>query len=218
MKHTDAVTMMGQTQPAKDVEGVTWISKDKMSTSEGDVVTIIRFDINKIYQINHSKKTYSEIDLPVDLEKTLPPQGKQMLDMMEASVKVADTGETLKIKEWDCKKYLVEIDVSMMGMTMPMKMNIWTSQDIDINLDLYKKFNSEITEMNPFVKGFAEEFKKIRGYPILTEFSMKMMGTESKYREEVISVEKKDAPAGTYDLPEGYTKTAFNPFPFEQGR
>ena len=61
-------------------------------------------------------------------------------------------------------------------------------------------------------KGFTEEFKKMEGYPVLTLVSMKMMGTETKSKEEVISVEKKDAPAGTYDLPEGYTKATYNPF------
>jgi len=40
---------------------------------------------------------------------------------------------------------------------------------------------------------------------------LNMMGAEQKYKEEVISVEKIKAPAETYDLPQGYTKTAFNP-------
>jgi hypothetical protein len=38
-----------------------------------------------------------------------------------------------------------------------------------------------------------------------------MMGSEMKYQEEVISVEKKAAPQGTYDVPQGFTKADFNP-------
>ena len=41
-----------------------------------------------------------------------------------------------------------------------------------------------------------------------------MMGGEIQYREEVTSVEKKSAPAGTYDLPQGYVKTTYNPLPW----
>jgi len=66
--------------------------------------------------------------------------------------------------------------------------------------------------MNPMLKGLIEEFKKIEGYPVLTKVSMNIMGSETKSQEQVLSVEKKDAPAGTYDLPQGYTKTAYNPF------
>lgn len=214
IKHTDAVTIMGQTQPAKDEEGATWMAKEKMREDEGEnKTTIIRFDLNKIYVIDHTQKTYSEIDLPIDLEKMLPAEAKQMMQMMQVTPKVTETNETKKIKDWNCKKYIVEIGISMMGMNMPMKMEMWVSKDLGIDLKLYEKFYTEFLGLQPMFKDFAEEFKKIEGYPVLTLFSMTMMGTETKYQEEVISVEKKDAPAGTYDLIQGYSKTeTFNPF------
>ena len=212
-RHTDAVTIMGQTQPAKDEEGLTWMANDKMRQDEGtNKTTIIRFDQQKIYIIDHSQKTYSEIDLPIDFEKILPDQAKQMMEMMQVTPKVTKTEETQKIKDWNCVKYLVDIDISMMGMTMPMKMEMWASKDVGIDLKLYEKFSTQLLSLQPMFKDFAEEFKKLEGYPVLTLTSMEMMGTETKSREEVLSVEKKDAPAGTYDLPEGYTKTAYNPY------
>jgi len=214
IKHTDAVTIMGQTQPAKDEEGATWMAKEKMREDEGkSKSTVIRFDLNKIFVFDHIQKTSSEIDLPIDLEKVLPAEAKQMMQMMQVTANVIDTGETQKIKNWNCKKYLVEVGISMMGMNMPMKMEMWVSKDLEIDLKLYEKFYTEFLALQPMFKDFAEEFKKIEGYPVLTLFSMTMMGTETKYQEEVVSVEKKDAPTGTYDPPEEYTKTeTFNPF------
>jgi hypothetical protein len=211
-KHTDEVVMMGQVQPAKDEQGISWMANDKMREDMGDISTIARLDLNKIYYINTKDKTYSEIDLPVDFEKILPAEATQYLQMMQVSATVTDTGETQKIKEWNCKKYLAEISISMMGMTMPMTMEIWTSKDLGIDLDIYKKFRSETILLNPMFKGLTEEFQKTEGYPVLTKMSMTMMGAETKSQEQVLSVEKKDAPLGTYDLPQGYTKTAFNPF------
>lgn len=211
-RHTDAITIMGKIQPAKDEEVISWIAKDKMYVKEGDIITIIRFDLQKIYYINKKKMTYSEMDLPLDLEKALPAQFKQMMEMMEFSAKVTNTGETQKIKDWNCLKFLVEIDISMMGMNIPMKMEMWTTKDLGIDLDVYKKLYGEMLAIQPMMQGFAEEFEKIDGYPIMTMFSMQMMGTETKYQEEVLLVEKKDAPVGTYDLPEGLTKTAYDPF------
>ena len=211
-RHTDAFSMMGQSQPAKDEEVTTWLSKDKMRRDEGDTMTLVRYDLNKIYWVNHPKKTYSEIDLPLDMETVLPPEAKQMLDQMEVSSSITDTGETKTINNWQCKKYLFEISVSMMGMSMPIKMDFWTSKDLGIDEEMYKKFYADTLSMNPMFQDMVDELKKIEGYPVRTEFSMSMMGAEQKYWEEVVSVEKMSAPAGTYDLPEGYTKTEFNPF------
>ncbi|UCC39004.1 MAG: DUF4412 domain-containing protein [Candidatus Aminicenantes bacterium] len=211
-KHTDAVTMMGQTQPAKDEEVETWLGKDKMRQEEGDgKVYILRFDLNKAYYIDYTKNTYSEIDLPIDLEKALGPQAQQMMQMMQASSTFTDTGEKQKIKNWNCKKYLAEINISMMGMSMPIKMEIWASKDLGVDTNMYKKFYKETLALNPMTKELVEDFQKMEGFPVLTNVSMSMMGTEMKYHEEVISVEKKDAPKGTYEVPEGFTKAAFNP-------
>lgn len=211
-KHTDAVSFMGQTQPAKDEDVITWLGKDRMRQDEGDTTTLVRFDMKKIYMINHGDKTYAEIDLPIDLEKVLPPDAKQMMDTIEMSSSVTDTGETKTINTWKCKKYLAEISVTMMGMSMPITLVLWTSKDLGIDADMYKKFYTETLSLNPMFKGFVEEFTKMEGYPVRTEFTMSMMGAEQKYWEEVVSVEKSQPPEGTYDLPEGYTKTAYNPF------
>jgi hypothetical protein len=61
-------TAMGQPQPAKYEEGITWIAKNKMREDMAESSIIIRLDLNKIYTIDHSAKTYSEIDLPVELD------------------------------------------------------------------------------------------------------------------------------------------------------
>ncbi len=213
-RHTDAVKIMGQSQPAKDEEGATWMGKDKMREDEGQTKsTIVRFDLKKIYIIEHDKKQYAEIDLPVDFEKILPPQAKQMMQMMNVTAKVTPTQETQTINEWNCTKYLVEIAISMMGMDMPMKMEMWVTKDTGINLDQYAQFYAEMISIQPMFKDFAQEFQKIDGYPVKTEMTMSMMGTETRSLEEVISVEELDAPAGIYDIPEGFTKTdTYNPF------
>lgn len=211
-KHTDAVAMMGQTEPAKDEEGVIWIAKDKMREDRGEESTIIRLDINKIYTINNLEKTYSEINLPIDMEKILSAEAKQMMQVMKLAATLTDTKETQKIKTWNCKKYLLNISASMMGMDMPTTVEIWNTKDLGIDLDLYKKFFSLTLQLNPVFKDAVVELEKMEGITVLEKSSMKTMGTEQKYQEEVVSVEKKDAPAGTYDLPRGYKKIAYNPY------
>ncbi len=211
-RHIKEAVIQGQTQPARDEEGGTWLGNDVFKEEIGRDSIIIRFDLNKIYSVDHSEKTYSEIDLPFDLEKILPADALLMMQMMQVTASLTETGETQKIKDWDCKKYVAEMSVSMMGMTMPGKMEIWATKDVDIDFDAFKKFYAEVLLLIPFLSELSKESEKIDGLPVLVSLSMNVMGADTGYEEEVLSIEKKDAPQGTYEIPKGYTKAAFNPF------
>ena len=113
-RHTDSFTMMGQTQPAKDEVTTTWVGKDRCRTDTGEGQSVIvRLDQSKMYVLDHTKKTYSPIDLPFDWSKLIPPEAKQMteqwMQMFKMTATVTDTGETKKIKGWNCRKYLVNL-------------------------------------------------------------------------------------------------------------
>ncbi len=206
-------TVNGEIQPAKVEEGKTWIAKNKMREDIAESSIIVRLDLNKIYTIDHSKKTYSEINLPVEIDKVFPPEAKQMMEVMQIkSSSIKETAEIKTIRGWLCQKFLVEVEISMMEMNLPLKMEIWTSRDLGIDLSAYKKFSSAILSLNPITKNLSKEFEKIEGYPVLTISSMNMMGTETKEREEVVSVEKKNVPAKIFNFPKGYEKIPYNPF------
>jgi len=205
MVHMDA--FMGQ--PASDEEASMWLAKDKFRYDAARNMTqIVRLDKKKIYMLNHDNQNYSEIDLPIDISQALDPQAQQMMQSLKTSVTVTDTGETQKINKWNCKKYLIEINISMM-MSMTMNMDWWVSDDVGADLiKLYQKHYGEVLVANPMMEALAEEIKKVKGFPIKTEFSMMGMNMT----DEVVSIEKEKAPQGTYDVPAGYTKTDYNPF------
>ncbi len=48
--------------------------------------------------------------------------------------------------------------------------------------------------------------KKIDGYWVSSETTANMMGMNIRTTTEVLEIAQKDAPAGTFDVPEGYTK------------
>lgn len=191
---------------------LTWMSRDRLREDTGETSLIIRLDQKKIYlNIDHSRKTYSEVDLPVDMEKLIPPEGWEMAQWMEISGIFKETGKTRKIRDWNCQQYFCEISVSLMEMSIPVEIEIWSTADLGRDLSPYPRFQAEILTTNPFTRDISEEFKKIRGFPVLTRFSMSTPGGEYRYEEEVLVIEKKDAPARTYDLPPGYTRVPFNP-------
>jgi hypothetical protein len=130
--HHDAFEVMGERQEAKDTQVKIWIGADRMRRDDGDTSTILRLDRKKLYLLDHTEKTYSEIALPITLAR-LAPKGqedmvKQVEKMMEIDAQVTPTQETRKIGQWNTRKVLVSIK-SAMGMTINTTM--WISPEVE---------------------------------------------------------------------------------------
>jgi hypothetical protein len=217
-KHTTETVTNGADEKSSVENGTTWISKNKMRQDDGNATSIIiRLDKKKVFVLNHIEKTYSEMDLPVDLEENTPHETHSIIKVMKISSSVFEAKETRVIKGWKSHKFTADISISIMGMEMPMTMEIWASKDTGIDLRTFRKFYAVLLSINPFTKDLWEEFQKIEGYPLLTKISMKVKGMETKSEEEVVTVEENKAPRGTYDLPSEYTRVAYNPLIFGNG-
>lgn len=204
--HTDAVEVMGQSQPAKDVINHMWLSDNKMASLSEDQSFIIDLENNKVFWMNTQNKTYIQMDLPLDISKYLPEQAAEMMANMNISVAVQPTDATETIAGKTCKKYDVTMTIMMM-MTMEMKMKIWATEDVPFD---WKKFQDKMIQMFSPTMPLGEEalnsFKQIKGWQMRSEMTMNMMGTDMKTVQEVMEITEKAAPAGTYTVPEGYTK------------
>ncbi len=204
--HTDAFEVMGQSQPAKDVINNMWLAENKMASLSEDQSFIIDLEKNKVFWMNTQKKSYIEMDLPLDISKYLPEQAAEMMANMNISVAVQPTTETDTIAGKKCTKYDVTMTIMMM-MTMEMKMKVWATEDVPFD---WKKFQDKMIQMFSPTMPLGEEalnaFKQIKGWQMRSEMTMNMMGTDMKTVQEVMEIVQKDAPAGTYTVPEGYTK------------
>lgn len=218
-KHTDAFEVMGQKQPAKDEIAVTWMGKDKARFDQGDEKSIIvRADKKIMYIVNHTNRNYIEMpfgdmsDLmssaisSAGLSDEEKAQAKKLMkgfsSMMKFEVSVNETGEKKKIRDWDCKKYIMNMKM-MMGTTTT---EIWATEDIKIDYDLYRTLGSAMLAEQPGIKEALEEMKKVKGLSVLSTTTASVMGTDVKTTEELIEVKDKSAPAGAYNIPEGYSK------------
>jgi hypothetical protein len=219
-RHTDAFEVMGQAQPEKDEITVMWMSKDKgrIDMGEGQSM-IIRLDKNMIYFLDQAKMTYSEMpfgDLSEVILEAIPEselseeerkEAKKFMKgivgtMMTAEAEVTDTGEKQKIKGWNCRKYIMKVKMMMATATS----EIWATEDIKINYELYRTLGSAVISKQPGFQEMFEEMKKIKGIAVLTTSASSAMGAEVKSTEELVEVEEKSAPSGTYEIPPGYTK------------
>jgi len=200
--HTDAFSVMGQSQPAKDEVNHIWLGDNKMATHGPDQSVIIDLNDKKMYMINHQNKTYVEMDLPLDISQYFPPQFSQMMGSITVSVN--PTGETKKIGDWNCTGYDVEMNIMM----MTTEQKVWASTDVPFDWKMYseKMLPKLIQSTMMLGEDSAQEFMKIKGFQIMTESTMNMMGTDVKSTSEVVEITKKNPPAGTYDPPSDYEK------------
>jgi len=217
--HTDGFFMIGQTQPAKDDLFVTWMSKDKARLDHGeDTSIIIRLDKKVMYTINHAKMKYAELpysetgdilmaaisgsDLSDEEQAEAQKMMKGFAQMMQPEVSVKETGEMQKIKNWKCKKYIMTM--KMMGTTTTSE--VWATEDIKIDYELYITLSLSMMHKTPGLDKMLEEMKKIKGLTVLSIGTTSMMGTDVKTTQELVEVSEESAPAGTYEVPNGYKK------------
>lgn len=203
-KHSDA--MPGQA--ATDTVETMWVGKDRMRVEEGTSITIVRGDLKKMYLIDSKAKTYSAVDLPIDMKKYIPAEMAPMLEHLGSmKATVTPTTETKKIGEWEATRYTMTLAMPMGGMTQEM----WIVKSLGAEYPGWRELAGAVMSQSPFMGNLAEEMKKIDGMAVLVERTMKTPGGEMKAREAVKSIETKEPAAGLYDLPEGYTEKPFDP-------
>lgn len=215
-QHTDAMTIMGQTQPAEDVVSEIWITPDGIRSDAQEESTIMLLDEEKLILMNHSDKTY--MVHPMGMDKTMQAAGNDqspeekaamqgmMENMAKMDVSVAPTGETKTIREWECKKYRLTMD-TMMGRIVN---EVWATEDLKVDQALYDRLNTAMMAAMPgmqqAIKDVQAEMKKIKGVQVKTISTQQIMGKSRETITELLEYKEGDAPADLLDIPDGYQK------------
>lgn len=209
--HTDAIKMGSQSQPAKDSTVKVWAAGDRLRRDDGDQTMIFRLDQNRLYMVDHEDKTYSEVPLPIDLRKMMPKGSEAMADQiaagMKVTVQVAPSDETKRVNQWNARRFDVTVQ-SAMGMKIATTM--WVSKEIE-GFAGFNRMAGAMASLQPGSGEWVKQLEKIDGFPVLTESQVDALGAKFGTREELVSVETKAAPAGTYDPPAGYKAQPYNP-------
>jgi len=216
--HTGAFSVMGQNQPEKDEITVFWMGADKArtDTESANSSVLLLMDKKMMYMIDHAKKQYQEMpmDLGAMVDKAVgeagvgdeqAQQAKAMMQGMMGSMEatVTDTGETETIGSWNCRKYIVEMEMGMMG---KMTSEAWATEDLKIDYSMaFTMANAMMAGMPGFEKILAE-MRKIKGVVVRQSATASVMGAEVKSTTELLEAGEKPVPAGFYDLPAGYQK------------
>jgi hypothetical protein len=201
----------------KDVEQIheTWITPTKVRSNAGDQSSIFDAEKNLLVAIDHAKKKYVEI--PLDFSGAASAEEQQdlsnlpgfMKKMMKMEIKVEPANEQKQIGQWLCRKYLQTMKMTA-GST---ESEIWASEDIHINTELYTKFSAALMASLPgfykMLKDIMNECEKIKGIVVFERTTSKMMGKHYETTEELLEVKDVDAAADLFAVPAGYKKEKF---------
>ena len=217
-RKTDPFTVMGQTQPEKVETLVSWYGKDRVRVDTSEETSIIVLGDKKVmYMINHAEMTYGEIPVGADLFGAIAGEAggeeakkgmemaKQMAQSMMGSiqVKVTPTAETKKIKNWNARKYLIEMS---MGSMMKANSEAWATEDVKVDPRLYYMAANAMMAGMGGLDTMIKEMQKVKGMIVYQETKSEAMGAAMRMVEEIVEVGEKAAPAGTFDIPKGYKK------------
>ena len=209
------------TQPeAKDKKNIeqiqeTWITDTKVRTNTGDQSTIFDVGKNMLITIDHAKKKYTEI--PLDFSIVSSDENQQdtndlpsfMQKFVKMEVSVQPTDEKKQIGEWNCQKYLQMVNMAM----VTTESEIWASQDIHVNTEVYQKFSAALMASQPgfykILQDMMKESEKIKGVVVLQKTASKVIGKTMETMTELLEVKEVDAPADLFTVPAGYKKEKF---------
>lgn len=209
--HTDAFQMMGQNTPAEDSTYTYWYGDGGVRYDMGETSILLRPDRKKFYVIDHAEKNYSALDVPLDMSKMvspdMAPMMEQMARMMAVTTTVTPTGRTGEYGGRTCK--FTRVDISMPMMTMSMDQCL--TEDLPIDWSKYKEIAIANASLAPNQQWMKDLAQKLDGFPVRTDSTTTMMGKELKSWQQLESVEEKEAPVGTYEVPAGYSEVRFDP-------
>jgi len=211
--HTGSFTAMGKSQPEKDENVVYWLGENRVLVDhDGGRSTLFLADKGFLYMIDHNKKTYAE--MPLDIGKAMDEspaaqglEGKNVPGFMKGmmggiTVKVTETDETKKLGSWSCRKYLIDMKMPMGETTS----EAWATEDLKIDTKLYLTAANAMMARQPGFKDIIKEMQKIKGVVAYQTTTANVMGSSVVTTMELLECDNKTAPAGSYEVPAGYTK------------
>lgn len=216
-RHTDAITVMGQKQPALDVIEEVWITSKGFRSDNPQNSMMMLFDQKKIIVIDHDKKNYTEIPLDLmggeteqidEVEESMDGDDMQamMNGMMKMDISVKELADEKRVNGWNCNKYIMTTK-TMMG---TISQEIWATKELQMDKELYDRFISAIMAANPMMQSVVgkmmQEMKKINGVQVRTISTQKIMNKTITSTTDLLEYKNDKAPANIFDMPSGYRK------------
>jgi hypothetical protein len=188
-----------------------YISAGRIRTSSGESDTIFDASTGRVVILNNKKKEYFEFtrDELAEAMRGFEAQMQQAGPLMEkmmggplGEVTFKKTGVSRKVAGYACDEYTIA-----MGETL--RYDVCAAPALPPPPHYFDALKSPFAVMGPMSRRFDrvfEEMKKIKGFPVAMNSSIKVMTVRSEMKSEVTDIKKGPVPASSFEIPAGYKK------------
>ena len=189
-----------------------WVGDARLREDRKNRSMIVDRTAGKLYVIKHADKTYQKLDLPIDFESLVPQemvnQWRTVLNARKPSIEIEPATETATVLGHEAKKYVAVITDRQGSST---RLEMWATANPGFDVNAYKKLMREVHALQPNSAEWIEQlFAVVDGYPVRMLRTASMPDGELVWTEEMVSVEEKPAPQGTWTPAEGYSEVEFS--------
>jgi len=202
-----------------------YYTSDKMRSSQGDHEFIAEFATGQFTVIDNKKKEYfvitkQDIDaMAAQMQAQMKQMDEKMKDMPPAvrekmagmmggiaqSIDVQKGTGGRTIAGYSCENWIVS-----MGELMKNEQCMTTQLALPVQTwDAFKSFSSAMAGMGPMAQNMSsmyDKFKEMKGIPLASTSTIKVLGKATTSSTEVTEVKKGPIPASAWALPAAYKR------------
>jgi hypothetical protein len=206
-QHTDSRYQNGLMQPAEDLVIETWIAPRRKVSITPNWRLVADQETGRFTMISLADKTYLQLPLPLDLAKVVPADEVEPIGLYKYSGTVTPAGETRQLAGKSCRRFDIQRWVLFGGVKHnEQEMVAWYTTDVPVDPQTFPQMQQALYALSNFGPELMEAYLKIPGFLMMYESVRYTEGTAIKTTYRVEEVATREAPAGIYDIPEGFTK------------
>jgi len=160
-----------------------WLGENKSARDDGRVRTVMRFDLDRMYVIDRTTRTYRSLPLP-----NAPP----------LSMTISQTADAVMILNRPARRWRIGGPAAH-----GLDISLWVSAEIDRGEDFVEVMRKLARQPGA---EWLNAYSEIEGFPLAQEISLSENGLTQTRRSEVIRYRIADAPADTYLPARGYKR------------
>jgi beta-lactamase regulating signal transducer with metallopeptidase domain len=186
-----------------------WYAPEKLALLEGARTFILDKEKSRFIFLNHNRKTYLNVPLPVDRATVYSPELARLFEERKRTGRVEWLGDTRQILGRTCNGFRL-IDWSAYGdeQTDRAENLVWTTNDVPFRVALFDEalVNMRLLVSNKDEVLLQEMQQHMKGYQMGIEQEIERFPWKKRYVMRVVEMVEKIAPPGIFRVPEDYSR------------
>ncbi|HVS14888.1 MAG TPA: DUF4412 domain-containing protein [Thermoanaerobaculia bacterium] len=207
-------TMESSMGKASASTSTTYMGKNKLRTVEGDTEVMVDYTTGEMTFLDTKKKTYWTTS-PAELEAKFAElsqalEGMPMMDKIfgtAGEVEVTELGTTQQVAGYTCRDYRISMGDAYV-------FELCATRDLKPPADVHAARRLMFANMGPMagkIGKLFDEMSKIEGLPLVSDFTMSLMGRTMTTETRATAVEVGPIPDERFAIPAGF-KQKKSPF------